>query len=565
MSRDRSEPRATIATPRWTRLEWAILAVVTLVAAFLRLWRLDHAAPPGLEQDEALGAWISWCLLHTGRDMTGQAWPIFYTHGIGDSPPTLSFYLTIPFQWIGGLTVLTTRLPGALAGIACIPVLGWVAQRLVGRPAGIIAATLLAFSPWHIFVSRFGVGASQCPIEALLPVALLLGAGLLLDQGRTGTPRPSLAAGAGVAAGIACYGFQVMRLYFPVLFVLLAWAAWPHLRTRWRQPRTRAAVGAFLLAFLAFFLPLVWVHLTDPDIARRGEMTRLWDPGASWHTIAGLMAGRYIEHFSPVFLFARADPFELFAPQGQGEMHLYMAPLLAAGLILAFTRLRHSTAARLLIALALAYPLGDIVARHSGPHALRSSPGIPSLMLLAAYGAVEGGRLIAARSRTLFGVTAVALALGFAGLNARYLPWYFTTWNRTPVVYHGYHADLVEAFQWMRPRLPRWDAIYVTTVGSNMPFSVALVTLGWEPERWFAEPRDVGTTTDGWEVTTRFGPVRFLYGELWRREIEAKLADGRAERVLFVLRPKELGLGDPVHVVRGPGGKEMLWLCEVEL
>lgn len=275
MSRDRSKQRAAVTTPRWTRLEWAALAIVTLAAAFLRLWRLDHAAPPGLEQDEALGAWISWCLLHTGRDMTGQAWPIFYSHGIGDSPPTLSFYLMIPFQWIGGLTVLTTRLPGALAGTACVPLLGWVAQRLVGRPAGVVAATLLAFSPWHICVSRFGVGASQCPLEALLPVALLLGAGLLLDQGTVGTPRRGRAAAAGVTAGIACYGFQVMRLYFPVLFVLLAWAAWPSLRARWRQPRTRAAAGAFLFAFLAFFLPLVWVHLTDPDIGRRGEMTRL--------------------------------------------------------------------------------------------------------------------------------------------------------------------------------------------------------------------------------------------------------------------------------------------------
>lgn len=122
---------------------------------------------------------------------------------------------------------------------------------------------------------------------------------------------------------------------------------------------------------------------------------------------------------------------------------------------MAFARLHRSPTARLLVALLLAYPLGDIVARHPGPHALRSSPGIPSFMLLAAYGAVEGGRLVATRLRMLFAGATIMLALAFVGLNARYLPWYFFKWGRTPVVYHGYHADLVEAFQWMRPRMAR--------------------------------------------------------------------------------------------------------------
>src|SRR5262245_30409923 len=215
---------ASAAPPqsRWQPRDWVLLAVITLVGAFLRLWNLRHA-PPGLEQDEALGAWMSWCLLNTARDMSGQPWPIFYAHGIGDSPPTLSFYLTIPFQWLGGMSPITQRLPGALAGALCVPLLAWVAHRLHGVHTALVAAALPAFSPWHLFVSRFGVGASQCPLEALLPVALLLSTGLLLG----GPARPARAALAGLAAGVACYGFQIMRIYFPVLFVLLAWAAWP--------------------------------------------------------------------------------------------------------------------------------------------------------------------------------------------------------------------------------------------------------------------------------------------------------------------------------------------------
>ena len=555
-------PRQAPAGPvaRWTPHHWALLALITAAGAFLRLWNLRHA-PPGIEQDEALGAWMSWCLLHTGRDMSGQAWPIFYAHGIGDSPPTLSFYLTMPFQWLGGLSPVTTRLPGALAGALCVPLLAWLGNRLLGTRTALIASALLAFSPWHLFVSRFGVGASQCPIEALLPVAMLLAAGLLDDS----PVRPVRAALAGVAAGVFCYGFQVMRIYFPIVFALLAWAVWSQPGGRSAKPGTARAVLAFAATFLVFFLPLAWLHLTDPEISRRGEMTRLWSAGAPFLTKAGLVLGRYVEHFSPVFLFVRADPMVFFAPQHQGEMHLYEAPLLVAGIGFAVARARHSRTARILLALLLAYPVGDVFAQHLGPHALRSSPGIPSLMLIAAYGAVESGRWLADRSRPWFRVAAAAFALAFIGFNARYLPWYFVTWDRLPEVQQTYHADLVEAFEWIRPQISKWDAVYVTTIGTNQPQSVALVTLRWDPERWFQEPRATGRSVEGWELTARFGPIRFLYQQVWRPELDAMNSDNREQHVLFVLRPGELGLEHPTRVISRPDGSPALWLFDVTM
>ena len=537
-----------------------LLVIITLAGAFLRLWNLRHA-PPGLEQDEALGAWMSWCLLHTGRDMSGQPWPIFYAHGIGDSPPTLSFYLTIPFQWLGGLSPVTTRLPGALAGAFCVPLIAWVGNRLSGPRTALIAAILLAFSPWHLFVSRFGVGASECPIEALLPIALLIAAGLLGD----GPVRPVITGLAGLAAGVSCYGFQVMRIYFPVAFLLLAWAVWPRGSGRKAEPGTARAVLLFAVVFMIFFLPLAWLHLTDPMISRRGDMTRLWSEGAPMLTRLGLMLGRYVEHFSPVFLFQRADPMVFFAPQHQGEMHLYEAPLLVAGIGFVLARARTSVSARILLALLFAYPVGDIFAQHPGPHTLRSSPGIPSLMLVAAYGTVEGGRWLATRSRAWLIAAATVLVLAFVGLNVRYLRWYFVTWDRSPEVQQTYHADLVEAFEWMRPQLSKWDAIYVTTIGTNQPHSVALVTLQWDPERWLREPRATARTADGWEVTGRFGPIRFLYGQVWRPELEAMNADNREQHVLFVLRPGELGLEHPTHVISRPDGQPALWLFDLTM
>src|SRR5262249_53688658 len=162
-----------------------------------------------------------------------------------------------------------------------------------------------------------------------------------------------------------------------VVFVLLAWSAWPRKGDPRPRPEAGRALLAFAATFLVFFLPLAWVHLTDPMISRRGEMTQLWGAGAPLMTKAWLGPGRDREHWSPVFLFMRADPMVFFAPQFQGEMHSYEAPLLITGIVLAVARARYSRSARILLALLLAYPVGDIFAQHPGPNTLRSSPGIP--------------------------------------------------------------------------------------------------------------------------------------------------------------------------------------------
>ena len=116
---------------------WLLLAI--LIAAAVRLWSLT-AAPPGLNQDEACNAWNAWCLLQTGRDQAGAVWPVFYTRGLGDNRSTLFLYLLLPFQALFGLSVWSTRLPVALAGIAFLLLVYWLGQRLFNRWAGLAAA-----------------------------------------------------------------------------------------------------------------------------------------------------------------------------------------------------------------------------------------------------------------------------------------------------------------------------------------------------------------------------------------------------------------------------------------
>jgi 4-amino-4-deoxy-L-arabinose transferase-like glycosyltransferase len=568
---------------------------ITAVAAALRIADLTHT-PPGLNQDEAIGSWISWCLLKTGHDMTGQSWPIFYSHGIGDYPSTLFLYMTMPFQALGGLNVWTARLPSAVSGVLCVPLVAYVGARLSGRRVALVAATLLALNPWHLFLSRFGVGASHCSMFALLAVALLLAARLPLANEDRGAPRPAFALAAGLSAGLACYGYPPLRIYFPVLFALLALVQWRSLGSALASRAGRLALAAFTLAFAALFVPLAIVHVVDPVIAHRWEMTRLWDAGASPLQIAALVTARYLQHFSPDFLFVRGDRFVDVNPLMVGAFPWVVLPLFLAGAWVLLTRWRSSAAARTLAVLVLAYPAGDLVSRYASVHSQRSAEGVGALVLLAALGAMAIANEIefprgraAARGRSAASPDRAAKPRGAAGASperragGRSAPWrrgvivllalvaliahvraltrYFREFDRSAEIDHAYHVDLMQAMRWLEPRLAGYDAVFCTVAGMNEPFAITLVALHYDPHRWFAEPRETHLLGD-WEVTSHYGKLWFMYDDAWRDEMNRLAAQGGHARVLFIARPDDLGLPPPLETIRRPDGTPVLLLCE---
>jgi 4-amino-4-deoxy-L-arabinose transferase-like glycosyltransferase len=130
--------------------------VIVLVAAGVRLYGLDRS-PPGLQVDEVASAYNAKCLLKTGMDWEGKSWPILHSRCYGEYPSPIYMYALLPFQAVGGMNVITTRLPTALAGLATIVLLYYLGRRLMGPLAGLIAAALLTVCPWHMLLSRLGV------------------------------------------------------------------------------------------------------------------------------------------------------------------------------------------------------------------------------------------------------------------------------------------------------------------------------------------------------------------------------------------------------------------------
>jgi hypothetical protein len=536
------------------------LVAITAVAATLRIVALTHS-PPGLNQDEAVNAWSAWCLLRTGRDLTGVSWPIFYSHAIGDNRTTLFFYWLMPFQAALGLSTWSARFAMATSGILCVPLMYGLGALLFGRTTGLVAAALLAINPWHVGMSRLAIEGGLLMFFGLAFLALMLEAGLPFVESSPRAPRPALALAAGLVGGISCYGYWSQRLYLPVflaLAVLFALRGW---RTTWRARHGARAIVLFALGIATTLGPLAIRHVTDPDIAIRASMTRLWDPGAPLSEIAGGILERYAAHFGLEFLFASGDRNGMAGPVGWGAFEWILLPAMVAGLAVTITRARRSTACALLLALVVAYPAGDLVSRYEGVHPFRSAVGIASLALLAAWGASCAARRLAGRRRVWGTLAWSVLGLGILIQDALYYRAYFVAWPRQPEVYHYFHTDFMESCEWLRPRLRPGDHVLWTVNGMNMPFALTLVGLRYDPRAWLADAKDM-RRAGGWDVTVRYGRMLFLYGQETRDVVEALQANGREDHSYFVLRPGELGLQRPVHVVRRPDGTETLWILE---
>ena len=158
------------APPKGSRLNkhtWATIAltVILLLAAFLRFWNLDASE---FKYDEARVCSLAADFVDTG---------IPPVRGMGsslgiDNPPLTIYLMSLP--------VLLSRDPLVVTGfVALLNVIGvgacyWLGRRYWGVGTGLVAAALLAVSPWAVFYSR-KVWAQNL----LLPFVILYSALLL--------------------------------------------------------------------------------------------------------------------------------------------------------------------------------------------------------------------------------------------------------------------------------------------------------------------------------------------------------------------------------------------------
>jgi hypothetical protein len=96
-----------------------------------------------------------------------------------------------------------------------------------------------------------------------------------------------------------------------------------------------------------------------------------------------------------------------------------------------------------------------------------------------------------------------------------------------------------------------------------MPYVISLVTLGYDPKRWFNEPREFFNREGSeFDYYTRYGKMYFAYNPSVLSALNYLRENAS---VLFIIRPDELGLHSPTHQIYDPNGTASLWICEMEI
>lgn len=283
-----------------------MLILILLLAAYLRIYRLD-VIPNGLIPDEAIRGYDAYSLLKTGADSFGTRFPLFL-RSFEDYTPALYSYLSIPFIAIFDLSAFSTRLASAVIGVIVVALTYPATRRVFGQTAALIAAFLLAISPWHILPSRTGAEWILMSLGPLLSITLAY----------RGLKHPSNLIAAGIAAGVSLYGYAPIKAFFPILIAGFVALYGNELR------KQKLIAVTTLLLFLVIAAPIYVFSFTSTGM-HRFNIVFEGTQSTFQKTVTGLV-NNYFAYFSPSF-FMHGDYFDKLKPP------LPIAHLKSVGLI----------------------------------------------------------------------------------------------------------------------------------------------------------------------------------------------------------------------------------------
>lgn len=156
-------------------LEWAILALIVIAAAALRLILIGKVAPDPFYDAAVRSMGLSWHNFFFGAFEPAASVSI-------DKPP-VDLWLQVASVKLFGFSTSTLKLPEALSGIAAVPLLFAAVRRIWSPTAGLAAAASLAVLPVDVITSR---SDTMDGVMMVLIVLALLFVVRACETGKTG-------------------------------------------------------------------------------------------------------------------------------------------------------------------------------------------------------------------------------------------------------------------------------------------------------------------------------------------------------------------------------------------
>lgn len=435
-----------------------VLIGITLLGAFLRLYRID-SLPPGDGYDPANYGLDALAILEGAR-------PIFLPTNFGREA-LFSYLVAVSFLVLGAgpRAIFATS---AVVGTLTIPAVYLVAEEMfsaesgaLARFGGLLAALTVAISYWDLNWSRLGVRAILVPLFASLTFYFLW-RGL-----RTGRRWAFVACG--VSLGFSMYTYQAARL-LPLL-VLLGFMYVARVRNQ-ASPRKPGfhlmnLVLVFALALIVF-APLGYYFLTHPgSFTQRIEQTLVVSPSQEPRSNVRILFDQLATTLL-VFNFHGDEEPRANIP-GRPALNPFLSVAFFLGIGISLWRIKKPRYLFLLAWLGVMI-LPAILAQY-GPTTKRAIGVTPAMAMLIAIGALapwDGLRRWAIRHpspwpKALTAALAIAIGTGFVYSGIQTYRDYFLVWGQNPDLFTHFEAGYAAIGKYVKG-LPPQEQIYLSPV-----------------------------------------------------------------------------------------------------
>lgn len=388
-----------------------IILAIILIGLLLRVFFLN-SSPPSLYGDELTIALDANSLLNTGRDQLGNFMPLTFEMGAGR--PAGYVYFSIPFIAVFGPTPLGVRGLSILSGIGLILLIYYIGKILFSEKIGLMAAAILAVSPWDISLSRGGFEAHFALFLALLGFYLFLKA----------KEKPFLYFFSALSFGLTLHTYPTFKITLLLFLPLLFWFQKTGIFKIGKIHILIFLVTLFILGGLAFsqtFIGGSETRFASINVFSQQKLKDTIEEKINFErSISQLpnsivryfhnkpieymkvVGENYLQNFSMDFLFIHGDRNPRHNMATIGEFYFAEIILILLGLVSFWTRAR-KTILFIILWVALA-PVPTAIVEF--PHALRSSLMFPPLTILSALGLTT---LISNKSRLVVPIVLLLL------------------------------------------------------------------------------------------------------------------------------------------------------------
>ena len=496
--------------------KFIFLAILTLLGGILRFWKLD-SFPVSLNWDEVSHGYNAFSILQTGKDEWGKLFPLIF-RAFGDYKLPVYIYLTVIPVWLLGLSAISVRLISALAGTLAIPGIYLLTKELfsdrklqLGKlsiGSEYISAFVLAFLPWHFFISRPA-------LEANLALTLVIFGFYFLIKffNRTSSLLPSV-----LLLGLSLHTYNTARVFVPLLVLISILIYRPKFRLNSRTG------PALFLALLFSGLVIFQVYLGE-GMARYDKL-KILSPTTVFQIgekraqsnlpplISKLIHNRpvyfvtsltknYLSYFSPAFFSQKWGAQYQFAIPKQNLLTFPIFLLAFLGFV-AYLRLsKGNTSLQFLYSWLLLSPLAAGLTIDP-PQALRPNPMIPAIAIFAFLGLQRLLQIIPERRKLIL---AAGIGVWMFYLLGRYLFNYADDYKKTYSSSWQYGYSQIMSF--VNLHGSEYEKIFITKRYGEPHIFYALHTK-LPPEKLQPGPENIRYEKSDWFWTDKIGKVYFV-------------------------------------------------------